>query len=209
VDFLEGNPDRPLVIGRVYNAVQMPPYSLPSDQTVSGVKSRSTKNGTSENYNEIVFEDQKGEEFIRFHAEKDLQQYVEQNSYEYIGKDRHLIVDGSQAELAKGDLHITVEGEKRESVKGDVSLSVGNNDNHQIGQVYSVKSGQEIHIQAGMKVIIQAGMQISLIGPGGFVDIGPAGVTIQGNMVLINSGGSAGSGTACEPETPKAPEKAS
>lgn len=54
-----------------------------------------------------------------------------------------------------------------------------------------------------MKVIIEAGMQISLVGPGGFVDIGPAGVTIQGTMVLINSGGAAGSGTPCQPATPQ------
>ena len=60
-----------------------------------------------------------------------------------------------------------------------------------------------------MKVIIEGGMEISLIGPGGFVDIGPAGVTIQGTMVQINSGGSAGSGTPAQPQDPKAPTKAS
>jgi type VI secretion system secreted protein VgrG len=208
VDFLEGDPDRPLIVGRVYNAEQMPPYTLPDDQTMSGVKSRSSKGGGAENYNEIVLEDKKGSEFIRIHAEKDMDEYVENDSYEYIGKDRHLIVDGSQAESVTGDQHLTVKGEQRESVQGDVSLKIGNNHNVKVGTVYSVESGQEIHIKGGMKVIVEGGMQISLIGPGGFVDIGPAGVTIQGTMVQINSGGSHGSGTAAQPQDPKQPVKA-
>ena len=59
-----------------------------------------------------------------------------------------------------------------------------------------------------MKVIIEAGLQISLKGPGGFVDIGPTGVTIQGTMVLINSGGAAGSGSGSSPKDPKDPDTA-
>jgi type VI secretion system secreted protein VgrG len=65
----------------------------------------------------------------------------------------------------------------------------------------------EIHLKAGMKVIIEA-MQVSLKGAGGFVDIGPAGVAIQGTMVLINSGGAAGSGSGASPDAPKAPHEA-
>ncbi|HNY39161.1 MAG TPA: hypothetical protein PKJ41_02150, partial [Bryobacteraceae bacterium] len=60
----------------------------------------------------------------------------------------------------------------------------------------------------GMKVVIEAGMQLSLKGPGGFVDIGPAGVTIQGTLVQINSGGSAGSGSGVKKKTAKKPKKA-
>jgi type VI secretion system secreted protein VgrG len=56
-----------------------------------------------------------------------------------------------------------------------------------------------------MKVIIEAGAQLTIKGPGGFVDIGPSGVTIQGTMVLINSGGSAGSGSGSSPQSPKDP----
>jgi type VI secretion system secreted protein VgrG len=207
VDFLEGDPDRPLIIGRVYNAEQMPPYTLPGDQTISGVKSRSAKGGGADNYNEIVLEDKKGSEFIRIHAEKDMREHVEKDSYEYIGQDRHLTVDGSQTESVAGDKHLTVKGEQRESIQGDVSLKIGANHNAKVGKVYSVESGQEIHIKGGMKVIVEAGVQISLIGPGGFVDIGPAGVTIQGTLVQINSGGSHGSGTAAQPQDPKQPKK--
>ena len=61
VDFLEGDPDRPIITGRVYNAEQMPPYELPANQTQSGIKSRSSKAGGSPNFNEIRFEDKKRE----------------------------------------------------------------------------------------------------------------------------------------------------
>jgi type VI secretion system secreted protein VgrG len=207
VDFLEGDPDRPLIIGRVYNAELMPPYSLPDDQTVSGVKSRSSKDGSAENYSEIVIEDKKGSEFVRIHAEKDMRQHVEKDSYEYIGQDLHLVVDGSRAEKVGGDRHLIVQGEQREAVHGDVSEQIGGGHNAKVGTVYALESGQEIHIKGGMKVIVEAGMQISLIGPGGFVDIGPSGVTIQGTTVLINSGGSHGSGTASQPSAPKEPKR--
>jgi type VI secretion system secreted protein VgrG len=79
VDFLEGDPDRPLITGRVYNAEQMPPYTLPANMTQSGVKSRSSKQGTAENFNELRFEDKKDAEDIYFHAEKDFHRVVENN----------------------------------------------------------------------------------------------------------------------------------
>jgi type VI secretion system secreted protein VgrG len=74
--------------------------------------------------------------------------------------------------------------------------------------VDATEAGQEIHLKAGMKIIIEAGMQLSLKGPGGFVDIGPAGITIQGTLVRINSGGTAGTGSGASPITPQAPDVA-
>jgi type VI secretion system secreted protein VgrG len=68
-----------------------------------------------------------------------------------------------------------------------------------------------VYINGGMNVVIQAGMELSLVGPGGFVTIGPAGVAISGTLVLINSGGAAGSGSAGStpsPKTPTVPDKA-
>ena len=85
VDFLEGDPDRPLVTGRVYNDGQMPPYALPDNQTQSGVMSRSTKNGAPENFNELRFEDKAGEEQIYFHAEKDFERIVENDDMLKVG----------------------------------------------------------------------------------------------------------------------------
>src|SRR5207253_2551013 len=85
VDFLEGDPDRPVITGRVYNADQMPPYELPKNQTLSVLKSRSTKGGGTEHFNELRFEDKKDAEEIYFHAEKDFNRVVENNDTLKVG----------------------------------------------------------------------------------------------------------------------------
>ncbi|HEY5707588.1 MAG TPA: type VI secretion system tip protein TssI/VgrG [Terrimicrobiaceae bacterium] len=208
VDFLEGDPDQPIIVGSVYNADMMPPYTLPAEKTKSALKSRSTLKGGLANWNEIRFEDKKGSEQIFINAEKEMDLRVENNSREFVGADRHLIVKANQLELVESDKHGHVKGKHVEKIDGAMSLQVGDKRHEKIGTVDSLEVGQEIHLKAGMKIIIEAGMQISLVGPGGFVDIGPAGVTIQGTMVKINSGGSAGSGTPSKPEGPKDPDVA-
>ena len=222
VSFLEGDPDRPLITGRVYNAEQMPPYTLPDHQTVSTCKSRSSKGGGTDNFNEIRFEDKKGSEQVFINAEKDMDLRVENDSREYVGANRNLIVKTNQQEKVEGDKSLHVVGNHLEKIDSDMSLQVGGDQSEKVGGGYSLQvgqaidekvgtkratdAGQEIHLKAGMKVIIEAGVQVSLKGPGGFVDVGPAGVTIQGTMVLINSGGSAGSGSGASPKDPKDPK---
>ena len=222
VSFLEGDPDRPLITGRVYNAEQMPPYTLPDNQTVSTFKSRSSKGGGTSNFNELRFEDKKGSEQIFMNAEKDMDLRVEKDSREFVGANRHLIVKTNQQEMVEGDKSGHVKGNHLEKIDGDMSLKISGDQSEKVGGSYSfqvgqavdekigtkhaTEAGQEIHLKAGMKVIIEAGMQVSLKGPGGFVDIGPTGVTIQGTMVLINSGGSAGSGSGASPKDPKDPK---
>jgi len=185
VEFLEGDPDRPIITGRVYNKKNMPPYELPDKATMSTIKSYSSKGGGG--FNEFRFEDKKGEEQIFIHGQKDMEIRIEE---------RH-------RELIKKDCHIIVRGGRKEKVDKNQSLQVGQNQWEKVGQKHALEAGQEIHLKAGMKVIIEAGAQLSLIGAGGFIDIGPTGVTIQGNTVLINSGGAPGSGIGSSPENPE------
>ena len=97
VDFLEGDPDRPLITGRVYNAEQMPPYELPTHQSKSIIKTRSTKEGTPDEFNELYFEDKKGEELIYFHAQKNFIRFVENNDDLTVGwKESKYCDDGTQ-----------------------------------------------------------------------------------------------------------------
>ena len=255
VEFLEGDPDRPLITGRVYNDEQMPPYKLADNQTRTTFMTRSSKGGGSSNYNELRFEDKKDDEQIFMNAEKDMDLRVEKESREYVGANRHMIVESSQFESVKGDKQSQVAGKFIKKISGDtsiqigakrmeqvgsdesisiggnrkeqvsssesitigqnqstavgqnLSITVGSNRNSQIGSNDVLSAGQAVYITGGMNVVIQAGMQLSLVGPGGFIDIGPAGVSIQGTMVLINSGGAPGSAQAANASQPSSPDK--
>jgi len=202
VDFLEGDPDRPIITGRVYNAELMVPYELPANATQSGIKSRSSSKGAPPNFNEIRFEDKKGSEEIFIQAERDMNVLIENNRMETVRGTSDIVVKKTRRQLIEADEHIHVKGARNEKVDGDQSLTVGAAQQQKVGTNHALEAGQEIHLKGGMKVVLEAGMQLTLKGPGGFVDIGPAGVTIQGTLVKINSGGAAGSGSGASPTAP-------
>jgi type VI secretion system secreted protein VgrG len=132
VDFLEGDPDQPIITGRVYNAEQMPPYGLPANQTQSGVKSRSSKEGTTDNFNEIRFEDKKGEEQLFIHAEKNQDIEVENDETHWVGRDRKKTIDrdettevkGNRTEVVRKDEAITIEGGRTEVVRKNETITI-------------------------------------------------------------------------------------
>lgn len=206
VGFLEGDPDRPLVIGRVYNAENTVPYKLPDEMTKFSIKSRSSKGGGG--MNELRFEDKKGKEQVFMHAEKDMDLRVKNVRKEYVGATTHLIVGGEQREKISGKKHVEVGADHLEKVGGSASLDVGMDRDTKVGMKDAVDAGMEIHLKAGMKVVVEAGMQLSLKAAGGFIDIGPAGVSISGIMVNINSGGAAGAGSGASPTAPESPAAA-
>jgi len=107
VSFLEGDPDRPIVTGRVYNAEQMPAYTLPDEQTKSYFKSNSSKGGGG--FNELRFEDKKGSEQIFLQGEKDLDIRIKNDRREWIGEDRHLVVKRDKVEEVDRDRHETIQ----------------------------------------------------------------------------------------------------
>jgi type VI secretion system secreted protein VgrG len=108
VEFLEGDPDRPIVTGRVYNHQQMPPYTLDDNQTQSGIKSRSTPGGEEANFNEIRFEDKKDEEELFIQAEKNKTVKVKNNRSASVGADDSVSVGGSRTESIDHDRTVTV-----------------------------------------------------------------------------------------------------
>lgn len=206
VDFLEGDPDQPIITGRVYNGDHMPPYTLPDEKTKSTLRTNTSKGGGGAN--ELRFEDMKGSEQIFLHAQKDLhiralghrKVNIKASAHETIGGEYRELVAGDRSRKVKKNEAIMVEGDRSLMIAGDVHQDYEGDQKKSVGKSYS--------IDAGMKVIIKAGMQISLVGPGGFVDIGPAGVTISGKMVLINSGGKAGSPDPAKVTAPAGPAAA-
>ena len=122
VEYLEGDPDRPLITGRVYNGDAMPPYDLPAEKTKSTIKTNSTKGGNG--FNEIRFEDKKGSEQIFFHAEKDQEIKVKNDRKERIERDRHLVVKRDKLERIFGERHERVGKSHFEKLRKDRNLEV-------------------------------------------------------------------------------------
>jgi type VI secretion system secreted protein VgrG len=104
VEFLEGDPDRPLVIGTVYNKDYQPPYDLPGDKNLAGWKSDSTEGGGG--YNELVFDDSKGSEKIRVHAEKDMETTIENDDDQTVKNNRTITVERQHDETIYGPMSI-------------------------------------------------------------------------------------------------------
>ncbi|MEW6730071.1 MAG: type VI secretion system tip protein VgrG [Acidobacteriota bacterium] len=206
VDFLEGDPDRPIIIGRVYNGNSMPPYELPTEKTKSTIKSLSSKGGNG--FNEIRFEDLKGSEQIFIHAEKNEDVRIKNDRYELVANNSHLIVGNEQFEKVDRDKHLKVKYNQNEEVGGTVSLTAGGDLQRKVGMKYALDADQEIHLKAGINVVIEAGISITLKAGGNFINIGPGGIFINGLMVYINSGGAAGSGSGAHPAGPKLPKEA-
>jgi type VI secretion system secreted protein VgrG len=111
IEFLDGDPDQPLITGRLYNGDNMPPYELPTRKTQSGIKSRSTKGANASNFNEIRFEDEKGCEELHLQAEKDMSTLVKHDQSLTVGADRSMIVEGNRSATIKKDDAVTIEGE--------------------------------------------------------------------------------------------------
>lgn len=124
VDFLEGNPDRPIIAGRVYNADQMPPYGLPGDADMMGFKSNSTQKGGG--YNEIVIKDARDGEMIRIHAQKDMDTTVLNNDTQYVKLDRKIQVDGKHHEAVKKEIVVvSTDDQIYIEAKTQITLQVG------------------------------------------------------------------------------------
>ncbi|MFN3971481.1 MAG: type VI secretion system Vgr family protein [Gemmobacter sp.] len=141
IQFEDGDPDRPICTGMLYNADLMPPYALGANKTQSGIKTRSSKGGGDENYNELVFEDKKDDEFIRMHAEKDYFLTVENDATVSIGNDKKSpgsittkIYQDRTENIEKGDLTLTVEtGNEKRDIKTDRSEKIGANASQEVG----------------------------------------------------------------------------
>ena len=127
VDFLEGDPDRPIITGRVYNAEQTPPYALPDHMTQSGLKTRSSKGGSADNCNEIRFEDLKGSELLTIHAEKDMEESVENDRRKEVGHDETNSIGNDQSTTVGNNQTLSVTKNRTESVGEDDALSVTGN----------------------------------------------------------------------------------
>lgn len=206
VNFIEGDPDQPLITGCVYNPLAMPPYTLPDEKTKSTIKSDSSKGGGG--FNEFRFEDKKGSEQVFIHAEKNKDVRVKNDSLAFVGRDRHIIVQNEKLELVRRDKHLKVNGDHNEKADGSISVNAGIDIDEKAGVKFAVEAGTEIHLKSGTTVTIETGASLTLKVGGNFININAAGIFIKGTMVMLNSGGAAGSGSGSNPEPPKEAKEA-
>jgi type VI secretion system secreted protein VgrG len=205
VDFLEGDPDQPLITGRVYNAVEMPPYDLPANQTQSGVKSRSSKSGTPDNFNEIRFEDKKGSEQVYIHAEKNQDIVVENDETHSVGHDRSKSIGHDEKTTVGHDRNesvgnnetIAIAVNRTETVGSNETITIGSNRKIAVGasesatvalqRTHTVGVNESITVGAAQEITVGAGQTIT-VGAGQANTIGADQTTSVGANRSINVG---------------------
>jgi len=230
VQFVEGDPDRPIILGSVYNAEQIPPYLLADHATVSTFRSRSSKDGVAANFNELAFEDKKGDEYIRLHAEKDLLELVKHDAHLEVGNDQFRMVAKNLTEEIGENVARTIGKHYTDTIAENSHTTIGKDATVKIGGKHGVKAtsdasyassasisadagtgmdikvGANLHIKAGANVVIEAGATLTL--KGAMINIEGSGpVSINGALVKINSGGGGGGGSA-SPKAPGTPDEA-
>ena len=198
VSFLDGDPDRPVVVGSVYNADQAPPYTLPDAKSKTVFKSSSVG---ADGFNELRFDDEGGEEQVFLYAQKNMDVRVKEDRYELIEKsshtkvaedhvtlienERHANVKADDVAEVGGDRHLNVKGKQAIEVtgthsfvvKGDVAEEFKGNHSEKVAMNYFLK---------GMGVVIEAQSGITLKCGGGSIVIDPSGVTIKGPMMTLD-----------------------
>lgn len=164
VDFFEGDPDQPVITGRVYNAEQMPPWDLPANATQSGVLTRSSKGGGYGNANAIRFEDKAGSEQLWIHAEKNQDIEVENDETHWVGHDRTKTIDNDETVHVKHDRTETVDNNETITIGVDRTEDVGNNETISIGvnRTESVGSNEDISIGANRTETVGANESVTI-----------------------------------------------
>jgi type VI secretion system secreted protein VgrG len=172
VEFLGGDPDRPVVVGRVYNSLQRVPYPLPQNKTQSGWRSNST--GDTRGYNEMMFEDSAGSELVRVHAEKDM----------------HTVVKNDEDHSVGGDRTRSVEGDEDVSIGQNRSKSVAQNEREQVGLSKSVVVGLHRSTQVGAIDSTTVGQQhvLSVLPPGEGGDITATTIMAEHGKLVLDTG---------------------
>jgi type VI secretion system secreted protein VgrG len=192
VDFLEGDPDQPIITGRVYNRDHMPPYKLPDQRTISAIRTCSSPG--AKGGNEIRFEDAKQNEQLLLFAQNSMHLRSRGSRYESVCGDAHQTVAGDAFELVKKnkdewvklDVRQQVDGSKWDWVTGALMSVVKGKHDHYVKGLY------RLHNASG--IVIASDTSLTLWCAGNFIKIDSSGVTIVANKVKINSGGSADPG---------------
>jgi type VI secretion system secreted protein VgrG len=198
VSFLEGDPDQPIITGRVYNAEFMPPYALPEHNHITSIFTRSVGSNARAEGNELKFCDKPGNEYILVQAQKDFHREVENDDHDRVKANQFLIVDGNREEKVAGTMDVTVAQTVKTVYGMDHQHDLAGDNIASIGGVYELKVGGEHKMDVGGDAGVTWGGKGQLdvaqdlaMSSGGNVDIkGAMNVTIQaGTTLTLKAGG--------------------
>ncbi|RAU45525.1 MULTISPECIES: type VI secretion system tip protein VgrG [unclassified Pseudomonas] len=161
VVFLDGNPDRPLIMGSLYNSQNTPPWSLPANKTQSGFLTRSMK-GKGSNANFFRFEDKAGAEQIILHAERNLDTEIEADETHEVGGNRTIKVDGKHAE----------------TIKLETSIAVSD------GSYYVTVDQGEVKIKAATSITLEVGASKLIMNSDGTITLSGKVVDVEGSTII-------------------------
>ena len=198
IDFINGNPDRPIIVGRVFNETHMPIYPLPEHKTKALWRTKTYKRDSGVPWpeaidldtgmpgaNELRFEDKTGEEEVFIHAEKDMNTRIRNCETHNVGKNTDILIGKNRTEEVKKNETITIGGARKEdvagtedvTVTGDRTVKIKSNDKLEVTQDRSVKA---------MNIKLEAGMSIKLICGASTIELGPASIKIKSPMLEID-----------------------
>lgn len=196
VAFMEGDPDKPLIIGCLANSANASPYPLPAHKTRTVFRSCSSPDGKG--FNELHLEDRAGQEMIYLRAQRDMEQKIENDSRLEIGNERRETIKGNSFTVLHAEEHRTTAADRTVQVEGNDYLRVANR-HIRVDQTLAVEAGQQIHIKAGAHVVIEAGATLSLKAGGQHIVIDHSGVYSSSEIQL---GGVPMAGVAASSITP-------
>ncbi len=198
VDFLEGDPDQPIITGCVYNGDNMPPWKLPDHATQSGVLTRSSKGGVVANANMIRFEDKKGAEQVALHAERNLDTSVEADETHSVGHDRHKTIHHDEVNAITNnrtkDVGVnettTIGNHRIETVGANETITIGANRTESVSADEKVKIGGTRHHKINLNDLLEVGVRHDvLVGAEQVIDVGSDRLDTIGGDVTQTIGG--------------------
>lgn len=187
VEFLNGDPDRPIITGRVFTAVNAVPMKLPADKTQTVLRSNSTGGGGG--YNEIRMEDKAGHELFHLHAQLDKDEKVNRNCDKKVGQNQNLQVVNDQSNKVGGSRTIYVKGPQNRNVKGNLSDIVGGTTTLRSKGDIGVESTEGGYtLDAATKIVVTAKQQIVFEVGSSLIVMNQGDIVIQSPLVAVNPG---------------------
>jgi type VI secretion system secreted protein VgrG len=196
VEFLDGNPDRPLITGRVYNGDNMPPYKLPDQATVSGIKTQSSKGGGLTDANELRFDDKKGSEYIWLQAQKDMFSWVKNDRFSSVLNNywgdvtkNYSLKIGGTTDLAIADVtKVKVDKDLNVKLGADMHMAITGALGLEVTDAVAVKGSKAIAVTSGAAMDLKVGQTLNMTATSA-VSLKGMSITIEGeSQITIKAG---------------------